>query len=99
MIRRGWHIHRFRLAAEQHCDIALRIELDHHVAVAVYHPDIVVAVDAHLLGGEEAIDLPADLADELAVRTKFIKTRTAMREGAAGANHDDRIGVAGIDKD
>ena len=63
--------------------MALRVQLDHHVAVAVHGPDIVVGIDAHLLGGQEAIDLLADLADEFSVRAELIKAGAAMREGAA----------------
>ena len=94
--RRRWrrlgNVDRFRLAAQQHQDAAAGgIELDHHTAIGIHGPDIVLAVDADLLGDEETVKSPADLADEIAggIELKQLCRRCSQRCANRPARRSD----------
>src|ERR1700754_1451288 len=58
-----------------------------------------MGIDTYGLRRQEAIDLLADLADELSVRSKLIKAGAAMRESATAAQRDGRIAITSKDED
>src|SRR3954468_5638746 len=72
------NVDRLGLSAEQHCQTPLRVELHDHVAHLIDDPDIVLRVDAHLIGEHEAVSVLADLTDEAAVAVELIELRAAM---------------------
>ena len=62
------------------------LELDDHAAIGIDGPDIVLAVDADLLGDEETVKSPADLSDEIAGGIELKQLcPAAVREGARTA--------------
>src|ERR1700730_7693857 len=61
----------FLLAAKDHDDAALRIELDDHVGAFVSHPNVVVVVDADGMGEGPSVKIVANLAKKLSVGREF----------------------------
>src|SRR6185437_4270974 len=58
-----------------------------HSAISIHRPDIVLAVDANLLGDTEAINSLADLPDEIAGGTELQQFRRAALGESAGPSH------------
>ena len=98
--RLGAFVGGFLLASEHHHDVALGIELDHHVGALVGDPDVVVLVDAHGVRERPGVEVVADLANIFAVRAEFQKLRGAGRVGRSGGvaareNEDVSLGIDG----
>ena len=88
-----------RLSAEHHQEPAVRIELHDHVRSGVDDPDVVLRIDAHLLGEVDAVDALADLLDELAGLIELKQARAAVIEGPLVAERRDRVAGARVDED
>ena len=73
------HAHRLGLAAEDHLDPPVRVELDHLRRHLIDDPDVVLRIDAHLLRLQEPVDALADLAHELAGAIELEQPRAAVR--------------------
>ena len=91
----------FLLAAEDHRDPSLRIELDHHVGAFVSDPDVVLGVDFDAVGIGPGVEVVADLTQKLAIGIEFQKLcggRAVRRpDGIADAreNEDVFFGIHG----
>src|SRR5438876_1255677 len=82
--RPGFFIGGFLLAADQHRHPPPRIELHHHVRALVRDSDVVAAVDAHRVAERPGVQVPADLAHELAVAVELQQLRRRRRVGRPG---------------
>jgi hypothetical protein len=89
----------FGLASEQHDLTALRIELDDHVGHLIDDPDIVLRVDADLIGEHEAIHVMAEFFDETAIAVELEELRTAMHEVTRAAQGHEGMTCTGVDED
>src|SRR5687767_13714769 len=78
--RQRRHAHRLRLAAQHHLDPPVRVELDHLRRHLVDDPDVVLAIDAHLLRLQEAVRPLTDLTDERARAIELEQPRPAVRD-------------------
>src|ERR1700687_294067 len=99
--RLGSFVGGFLLAAEDHRDAALRIELDDHVGALVGNPDVVSLVDADGMREGPGVKVVADLAKEFSVRGKF---EELCGGGAVGgtrgvATREDEDVALGVDGD
>src|SRR5207302_891818 len=82
--RSGFFTGAFLVAAERHRPPPARIELHHHVRALVRDPDVVAAVDAHRVAERPGVQVPADLAHELAVAVELQQLRCRGRVGRPG---------------
>ena len=71
MLPRSGGVGRLLAAAEDPLHASRRVELDHHVRPLVDRPDVVVSVDADAVRERPAVQLFADLADELTLRPEL----------------------------
>ena len=80
-------------------DFARRVELDDHVGALVGGPDIVVLVDPHGMGEAEAIEIMADLADDICRwrRIPAAARRWSRKPGPGVAAAEDKDMALGID--
>jgi len=76
----------------------LGIELDDLVGRLVDDPDIVLGIDAHLLGEHEAVDALSNLADERSVVVELEQSRAAMDEDPRPAERRGRMAGPRIDE-
>jgi hypothetical protein len=107
--RRLGNVDGFRLAAQQHQDAAAGgVEFDDHAAIGIDGPDIVLAVDADLLGDEETVNSPADFSDEIAggIELKQLgpvaereSARTAQRGARTAGPCQDEDSALGVGRD
>ena len=107
--RRLGNVDGFRLAAQQHQDAAAGgIEFDDHAAIGIDGPDIVLAVDADLLGDEKTVKSPADLSDEIAGGIELKQlcpaadrkgARTAQRGARTAGPREDEDIALGVGRD
>ena len=86
------HGNRFRLAAHGHHDAPLGIELDDHVRSFVHHPDVVLGIDANVVGEDKAVNSLSDLAHEFSGLVILEQPRGAAHEHAVRSHR--RIGRA-----
>src|SRR5262249_29477886 len=77
--RRG-HGNRFGLAAEHHHDATGRIKLVHRIRHLIDNPDVVLRIDADLLGKQHAVAVLSHLSNELSGPIELEQPRTAVRE-------------------
>ncbi len=89
------------LAAEDHHDAALRIELDDHVGAFVGNPDVVFLVDANRMRERPGVEVVADFAEEFSVGSEFEELGGGGSVGWAGgaATGEDEDVTFGIDSD
>ncbi len=84
----------FLLAAEDHDDAALWVELDDHVRALVDGPDVVVLVHPHDVRERPRVEILPDLANELAVGSELEKLRRSggiRGPGRASAREDEDV--------
>ena len=93
------HPHRLGLAAEDHLDPPVRVELDHLRRHLIDHPDVVLRIDADLLRLQEAVDALADLTDELAGAIELEQPRAAVRDVARAGGRDHGRAGPRVDED
>ena len=90
-------IGRFLATAINLAHAPLRIEPDDHVRTFVNRPDVVAAVDSDGVRKGPAVQVLADLADELAVRPEFKElcgSRAVGRTGGAvRAREDEQVSL------
>ena len=94
-------IRRFRLAAQHHHRAPCGGELDHHVGAFVGDPDIVLRINADRVGIAPGVQVLADLADVVAVRSELEQlggTRAIGGTIGAAAMEDEDV-AARIDGD
>src|SRR2546425_4760381 len=82
--RLGAFIGGFLLAAEDHDDATIGIELDDHVRAFVGDPDVVVLIDFDGVGERPGVEVVADFAEEFSVGSKFEELRGSGGVGGAG---------------
>src|SRR5262249_2552041 len=92
------HRHGLGFAAQQEGNAALGVELDDHVRHLIDNPDVVLRIDADLLGEQERIDILADLANELAVAIELQQPRAAVGKRARGADRNGRMAGPRVDE-
>ena len=68
---------RLRPAAEHHHHAPGGVELDDHVRPLIDHPDVVLSIDADLVGELDPVETDAPLFDEVAVRIELEEPRIA----------------------
>ena len=73
-LRTGGNIDVLNFSSQQHRNAALRIELHHHGAHLIHHPDVVVRVNTDLRGDHETVSVLADLPDILAIAVELKQT-------------------------
>jgi hypothetical protein len=96
--RLGAFVGGFLLAAEDHHDAALRIELDDHVGAFVGDPDVVFFIDANGMREGPGVEVVADFAEKFSVGGEFEELRGGGSVGwpggvAAGEDEDVAFGV------
>src|SRR5712671_4314644 len=94
--RTGGNVDRLGLSAEQHDLTALLIEFHDHVGHLIDHPDIVLRIDAYLIGEHEPVGVLADFADEASVAIELVQLRAAMGEIARSTEGDGGMAGAGV---
>ena len=70
----------FGFTAEKHLHSPVGIELNHHAGHLIDNPDVVLRIDADLLGEHEAVDALSDLASEFPVSIELEQPRSSVRE-------------------
>src|SRR5882762_203235 len=98
--RLGSFVGGFQLAAENHGDLACRIELDDHVRTLVRGPNVVSFVDSDRVRERPRVQVMADLANERAIGAEFQKLRRSRSIGrprgiAARVDKNMSLGIDG----
>src|SRR5262245_39708382 len=102
--RCGWrraasgHVFGFGLAAEEHHEATLGIELHNGVRHLVNDPDVVLRINLDLLGKQHCVGGLANLADVLSGLVEPEHPRPAVRERARGAERQRRMSGPRIDE-
>ena len=88
-----------RLPPQKQLNLSGRIKFDHHARHLVDRPDVVLRIDAHLLGHEKAVQVLADLANIFAAFVELEQPCAAVRKWARGPVGHRRMPGAGEHED
>src|SRR5438034_1091890 len=92
-------LNRFRLAPEEKCNAALRIEFHDHGRHLIDDPEVVLGIDANLRGKQKPVESLANLAREFPVAIELKQPRSAVREGPRRSHRQRRMAGARVDED